>query len=103
MSKMDGLQQALRANSGKASPERPESQPMPTTANKPPRAAKPSSREGKEYTGAWLNPDFGTSLRLVQLHRRRNAEGKKVFLDDLIAEAFNDLFRKYDVPTVHHD
>lgn len=103
MSKMDGLQQALKANSGKAGAERPEPHPAAGKANKPPRAAKPSSREGKEYTGAWLNPDFGTSLRLVQLRRRRNAEGKKIFLDDLMAEALNDLFRKYDVPTVQHD
>ncbi len=103
MSKMEGLQQALKANSGKASPERQEPKAAPSKAEKPAPVAKPSSREGKEYTGAWLNPDFGTSLRLVQLRRRRNAEGKKVFLDDLIAEALNDLFLKYDVPTVQHD
>ena len=102
MSKMDGLQQALKANAGKAPSERQEPKPA-ANAEKPVRAAKPSSREGKEYTGAWLNSDFGTSLRLVQLRRRKNAEGKKIFLDDLIAEALNDLFLKYDVPTVKHD
>ena len=64
--------------------------------------AKAPSRVGKEYTGAWLNPDFGMSLRLVQIKRRRDDQGRKIYLDDLIAEALNDLFRKYDVPTVLH-
>jgi hypothetical protein len=50
-----------------------------------------------------LNPDFGTSLRLVQIRKRTEVQGKKVFLDDLIAEALNDLFIKYDVPTVLHE
>ena len=69
---------------------------------KPAPPAKAPSRVGKEYTGAWLNPDFGMSLRLVQIKRRRDDQGKKIYLDDLIAEALNDLFRKYDVPTVQH-
>lgn len=103
MSKMDGLQQALKNSSGKASvpPAKPSEQPAEAAV--PTAAPKRSSREGKEYTGAWLNPDFSTGLRMVQLRRRKDAQGRKVYLDDLIAEALNDLFVKYDVPTVHHD
>jgi hypothetical protein len=103
MSKMQGLQQALKDSSGKANVEKPIAKAAsPDPAKREPKA-KSAGREGKEYTGAWLNPDFGTSLRMVQLRRRKDAQGNKIYLDDLIAEAFNDLFRKYDVPTVHHD
>jgi len=103
MSKMSGLEQALKDRSGKASPDKPAPKAELPATPKPAAKAKTPSREGKEYTGAWLNPDFGTSLRMVQLRRRKGADGKKIYLDDLIAEALNDLFLKYDVPTVHHD
>lgn len=55
------------------------------------------SREGKDHIGAWLHSDFKKSIRLVQVQRT-----DKVYIDDLIAEALNDLFRKYDVPIVSH-
>lgn len=105
MSKMQGLEAALKKASGK--PAAPPAQPKAVTSLEPGPAteakAKPSFRKKKEYTGAWLNPDFGMSLRMVQLRKRKDAEGRKVYLDDLMAEALNDLFIKYDVPTVHHD
>ena len=126
MSKMQSLQQALENSLGKTpiatTPEKPNSKPIKETeqtekrknkketktintssaGKKPALAAKAPSRVGKEYTGAWLNHDFGMSLRLVQIKRRRDDQGKKIYLDDLMAEALNDLFRKYDVPTVQH-
>jgi hypothetical protein len=103
MSKIQNLQQALNNTSGKGTPGKPEPVKATNDAKEPSPRAKPSSRAGKEYTGAWLNSDFGTSLRLVQIRRRSDAQGKKVYLDDIIAEALNDLFIKYDVPTVQHD
>ena len=103
MSKMDGLQQALKNSSAKGRVAPPEPKKVKPVAAKPPAPARASSRAGKDYTGAWLNPDFGASLRLVQLSKRRDAEGNKIYLDDLIAEALNDLFIKYDVPTVRHN
>jgi len=104
---MEGLQQALNRNSGKAdttlTPKaKTASQPRAQSTDQNESSAKPP-KEKKEYTGAWLNPDFSTSLRMVQLRRRKGPDGKKVFLDDLVAEALNDLFAKYDVPTVRHD
>lgn len=105
MSKMQGLEAALKKASGKPGPQPAQPKAIAPAEPEPaPQAkAKPSSRKKKEYTGAWLNPDFGMSLRMVQLRKRKDAEGRKVYLDDLMAEALNDLFIKYDVPTVHHD
>jgi hypothetical protein len=54
------------------------------------------SREGKTNITAYLSPDFKASLRLIQA--RTSAS-----LQTLIAEALNDLFSKYDVPTVRED
>lgn len=102
-SKLQNLQQALKSSSGKAPVEKPVSAEASGQAAKPAPKAKSLSREGKDFTGAWLKSDFGTSLRLVQIRRRKDASGKKVYLDDLIAEALNDLFIKYDVPTVLHE
>ena len=129
MDKMQSLQQALENSLGKtpvvATPEESAAKPIKkreqiekkektkkkkstkttktdSAEKKSATPAKAPSRVGKEYTGAWLNPDFGMSLRLVQIKRRRDDQGKKIYLDDLIAEALNDLFRKYDVPTVQH-
>jgi hypothetical protein len=104
MSKLQNLQQALKSSSGKAVLEKPAPVSATTAAAaKPSTKAKSTSRIGKELTGAWLPSDFGTSLRLVQIRKRSDAGGKKVYLDDLLAEALNDLFIKYDVPTVLHE
>jgi hypothetical protein len=45
-----------------------------------------------------MNPAFKSSLRLIQA-----AKGPSCQLQDLMAEAFNDLFDKYNVPTVRMD
>lgn len=103
MSKLQNLQQALNSTSGKATIAKPAPVKATSDAKQPAPRAKSSGREGKEYTGAWLNSDFGTSLRLVQIRKRKDTQGKKVYLDDIIAEALNDLFIKYDVPTVQHE
>ena len=102
MSKAESLQQALKNSSGKTAPTpAPQHVQLPTKKTKPASETKPRYRDGKENIGAFLPPDFGISLRMVQLRRRKDSEGKKIFLDDLMAEALNDLFVKYDVPTVH--
>jgi hypothetical protein len=104
MARLKNLQQALDESVGKTPP--PE-KPQPVKAASAPAPASKhitaASREGKEFTGAWLHPDYGMGLRMVQLRKRRDAQGKKVLLADLIAEALNDLFAKYDVPTVRHE
>lgn len=99
MSKIKNLQQALNNTAGVAKPEKhPAAVIVPNATEKAPMTKKSPSREGKENLSVWLHPDFKKSLRLAQLRKTG-----KVYLDDLMAEALNDLFRKYDVPTVTHE
>jgi hypothetical protein len=96
MSKIANLQNALNQSSGKAVASGPVTPPSvaATTA----KAAKPPSRAEQINISAWLPKDFKKSIRLVQARRPENSS-----LQDLMAEAFNDLFSKYNVPTVNQD
>ncbi len=96
MSKLKNLQNVL--NQSVQNPT-PTTEKLVIQSDQPQKATKyPPSREGKVNIAAWLKADFKSSLRLVQIRK-----GQGVFIDDLVAEALNDLFRKYDVPTVHHE
>ena len=80
-----GLKSALDASvRGKAQPSEIEPA-VPAVKNAP--------RFGKKHVGAWLPVAYKASLRLIQAKTERTIE-------QLTAEALNDLFVKYDVPTV---
>jgi hypothetical protein len=98
--KMKSLQQALNSTAGVPAKRNPQySAALAAASNDAPKPPKNLPKHpGKESVTTWLHPDFKKSLRLVQLRR-----GGKVYLDDLIAEALNDLFRKYDAPIVTHE
>lgn len=101
MSKMQTLQQALSASSGKSADGKRVKAPSPSPASKDDRAAdanRQPTRVGKVNVSAWLDPDFKSGLRLVQVRK-----GPKATVQDILAEALNDLFTKYDVPTVRQD
>jgi hypothetical protein len=53
-------------------------------------------RDGKIHVGAYLDPAFRKSLRMVQAQTDSD-------LQELLAQALNDLFRKYNVPVVGQD
>jgi hypothetical protein len=59
-------------------------------------AAAASSRKGKAHIGAYLDPAFRKSLRMVQAKTDEDMQA-------LIAEALNELFRKHNVPVVGLD
>jgi hypothetical protein len=61
---------------------------------KPATTYKAPSRKGKTNLTAYLSPDYKGSLRLIQARTNRSIQA-------LIAEALNDLFAKYDVPTAN--
>ena len=63
-------------------------------ARQSPRAP---SREGKLHISAWLSPDYKVSLRAIQMKFPQKQ------LQDLFAEALNDLFAKHNVATVREE
>ncbi len=67
-----------------------------TTPTSAPTSYVAPSREGKVNITAYLVPDYKASLRLIQARTGKS-------LQTLISEALNDLFTKYDVPTVRGD
>ena len=91
MSKAAALQKALEGNKGKPPPlEKPKAEETPHASG---GSYKAPSREGKTPITAYLSPDFKSGLRLIQAKRGGTVQ-------DLIAEALNDLFVKHNVPTV---
>jgi hypothetical protein len=97
MANLKNLQQAASEAAGKVQPKKARSAQAKTTAeNALPEVAKPNSRAGKIALTFHLPEDFKRSLRLVQAHR-----GNGCTLEQLAAEAFNDLFSKYNAPTVN--
>jgi hypothetical protein len=97
MSKLASLQNALNSSGGKPAPltvAAPVAIAPPTNGG----AGKPPSRANQDNISAWLHKDFKRSIRLVQAKKQSNAT-----LQDLMAEAFNDLFSKYNVPTVNQE
>jgi hypothetical protein len=100
MANLKRLQQAASEAAGKAQPRKPQpvpAQPRETPAPLP-SPARPNSRAGKIALTFHLPEDFKRSLRLVQAHR-----GSGCTLEQLAAEAFNDLFTKYNVPTINSE
>lgn len=83
-----GLQAALRS-SAKGAPPPPES----SSARSEPaaRLAGQPSRAGKTNVTGYFPPEVKASLRLVQARRGGT-------IQDILAEALNDLFAKYGVP-----
>ena len=69
---------------------------------KPAGTYKAPSRAGKTNLTAYLPLSFKANLRLIQA-RLMQERGGKVSSESLIAEALNDLFIKYDVPTIQLD
>lgn len=98
MANLKNLQQAASEAAGKVQPSKaqpPKAKSAPVKAGVAFAPAKANSRAGKIALTFHLPEDFKRSLRLIQAHR-----GTGCTLENLAAEAFNDLFTKYNVPTV---
>lgn len=91
MSKLANLQNAL--DKTRVSAVNDERQTAPREVAKPQGAARQANRVGRVNIAAWLHPDFKRSLRLVQARRGGN-------IQEILEEALNDVFAKYDVPQV---
>jgi hypothetical protein len=88
-SKLANLQNALdKTRAPVANDERQTSPRQPETTT-----ARQANRVGRVNIAAWLHPDFKRSLRLVQARRSGS-------IQEILEEALNDIFAKYDVPQV---
>jgi len=86
--KTNRLQAALSQQAhGPAKVQQSEPASTPT-----PLIRKEASRAGKVMVSGWLPIEARASLRLILAHHPDK------LMQDLVAEAFNDLFAKYNVP-----
>ena len=88
---MKANQRAARMQAALAEAQRDKAPSAPASA--PPVA---NSRKGKTHIGAYLDPAFRKSLRMVQAKTDDDMQA-------LIAQALNDLFRKHNVPVVSQE
>ncbi len=58
---------------------------------------KAPSRAGKLHVSAWLPSDYKARLRAIQKDHHEKS------LQDLLSEALNDLYSKYNVPVVREE
>lgn len=89
--KLDGLRSVMGRNTASETARQVEG---PPAAIKSPTSTRAPSREGKLHISAWLSPAYKVSLRAIQMKAPERQ------FQDLFAEALNDLFAKYNVPTV---
>ena len=89
-SKMADIQRQLERATRHAAVAAKVQHPEPATTS---TTTKAPSREGKIHIGAYLHPDFKTSLRLVQARTGKD-------IQTLLAGALNELFRAHNAPVI---
>jgi antitoxin-like ribbon-helix-helix protein len=89
-SKMADIQRQLERATGHAAVAAKVQHPAPATIS---TTTKGLSRDGKIHIGAYLHPDFKTSLRLVQARTGKD-------IQTLLARALNELFRAHNAPVI---
>jgi hypothetical protein len=89
-SKLANLQNALDKTRAPVANDERQTTPREVATS---RAARQANRVGRVNIAAWLHPDFKRSLRLVQARRSGS-------IQEILEEALNDIFAKYDVPQV---
>lgn len=95
--KRPDLRQALKPLSNSNTPVRAAPEEKPETSAKS-RHYRPS-REGMENVTGYFPPAVKSQLMELAI-RRRKERGGKVTIQDLLAEALNDLFAKSGMPEI---
>ena len=69
----------------------------PTSAGRAGQGARAPSRAGQTNISGWF--DMPVKLKLDELRiARQRALGRRVTQQELLSEAYNDLFKKYGLP-----
>jgi len=87
MAKPNRLQAALSHQAHGQPVQHQEASAKPATATR-----KETTRQGKVMVSGWLPLEARASLRLILAHHPEK------LMQDLVVEAFDDLFAKYNVP-----
>lgn len=74
-------------------------EPKKKTAGKKKPAEKGAGRAGKKYISGHFDPEVWAQLQEI-IMKRTIAAQKKVSLQELLAEALNDLFKKHGKPPI---
>jgi hypothetical protein len=100
----DALAKAAQTKSAPEPPPRTGKVSKKSTASKPPKKAEPTAGAGARAPGTkpyrmgrvnitgYFMPEVKASLRMIQVREPDRT------VQDLLAEALNDLFAKYNVP-----
>jgi len=75
----------------KPTPEVPQAAVPPRRPTQP--SAVPPSRVGKKPVTAFFDPEVSRQIKKIGLDQDKT-------MQDLLQEALNDLFRKYDLPPI---
>lgn len=96
MAKKPNLAAALAANKEEPATAAPivETQTRQSTPQK-----RTSSRAGQTNISGWFDMPVKNTLDELRLRRQREL-GRRVTVQELMAEAYNDLFKKYGLPEV---
>ena len=82
---------------GKRSAEREPAPHAPAAEPRAPAQGRAPSRAGQTNISGWF--DMPVKLRLDELRvARQRALGRRVTQQELLSEAFNDLFKKHGLP-----
>lgn len=100
MAKKMNLAAALAANKGDETAPAPTPKPE-AAANSAPavKTARAPSRAGQTNVSGWFDMPVKHTLEELRLARQKQL-GRRVTIQEIMGEAFNDIFKKYGLPEV---
>ena len=99
MAKKTNLAAALAANKEEETPPAPNPAPA-AVANAPaPKTGRAPSRAGQTNVSGWFDMPVKHTLEELRLARQKQL-GRRVTIQEIMGEAFNDIFKKYGFPEV---
>lgn len=97
MAKKTNLAAALAANKEEAAPVVPAS--TQAVVAPAPKASRAPSRAGQANVSGWFDMPVKHTLEELRLARQKQL-GRRVTIQEIMGEAFNDIFKKYGLPEV---
>ena len=99
MAKKTNLAAALAANKEETKPTVPEPVAAAPVSAPAPKTARAPSRAGQTNVSGWFDMPVKHTLEELRLARQKQL-GRRVTIQEIMGEAFNDIFKKYGLPEV---